>query len=749
MIHRHELAGCGPAPLGSYLKALGILRLVTEQVDPAARGAWRDQRFVLWTRLSREELLEFFLREYRPTPLVAPWGKGSGLMSATDLTITPIENSTAPRLAPLRAGIAAARAINAELGRADAAIRLVKEEAKRFKTKAEKDAVRDSEGYKVRVAAAEREFKRIKADVIPSCRRQWRGPELDWLEAAVVVTADSEAKFPALLGTGGNDGRLDMTYNVMQRISELFTVTTPDAQARLPAQLSISEALFGGAAADRQDVAVGQFLPGAAGGANSGHGPSGQATANPWDFVLALEGAVALRSAPVRRIGATDGSQASAPFAVGAVAAGYGSAGNADEGPRGEQWLPIWTSPATYGEVHGLFGEGRAQTGRAGARTAVEMARSATRLGVARGVAGFVRFGYIERNGQSNLAVNLGYFAVSDTPQSRLIDDLAPWAERLHRKANDKHATGRLQQVERRLANAIFGALQHPDEAFRWQGILLAAAEVEGLLLPGTSILAGPIPPLQTGWIDAANDGSAEFRLALALGTAGAGRGAGGRAIDPARNHMLPLEYGRLVTDGSGLTKTVRHSSRVVFMPASRPEDALIALVARRLLEAESGSGRAFTLCPAPGCGAQLGDIAALLAGRVDLARVVQLARAFAAVGQPHAKQLGSAGHAMPDDGWLAVRIAHLTDPRGTGLRIPADPAIARRLAAGDAAAAVEFAMRRLGGAGLRTKLRFATADPSAARLWAAALTFPLSPSSVRAAVARIFPGNLEVSHGH
>jgi hypothetical protein len=35
------LHGCTPEPLMSYLKALGILRLVAEQADPEARGAWR------------------------------------------------------------------------------------------------------------------------------------------------------------------------------------------------------------------------------------------------------------------------------------------------------------------------------------------------------------------------------------------------------------------------------------------------------------------------------------------------------------------------------------------------------------------------------------------------------------------------------------------------------------------------------------------------------------------------------------
>ncbi len=38
--HTVELTGCIPIPLSHYLKALGILRLVSEQVDTDAKGWW-------------------------------------------------------------------------------------------------------------------------------------------------------------------------------------------------------------------------------------------------------------------------------------------------------------------------------------------------------------------------------------------------------------------------------------------------------------------------------------------------------------------------------------------------------------------------------------------------------------------------------------------------------------------------------------------------------------------------------------
>ncbi|MGC9036201.1 MAG: type I-G CRISPR-associated protein Cas8g1/Csx17, partial [Verrucomicrobiia bacterium] len=72
------LNGCSPTPIAFYLKALGVLRLVSEQKDPTAKGCWQRDRFVLYTKLTEKELLDFFLYEYEPTPIVAPWNGGSG-----------------------------------------------------------------------------------------------------------------------------------------------------------------------------------------------------------------------------------------------------------------------------------------------------------------------------------------------------------------------------------------------------------------------------------------------------------------------------------------------------------------------------------------------------------------------------------------------------------------------------------------------------------------------------------------------
>lgn len=739
MIYRHDLHGCAPAPLAHYLKALGILRLVAEQADPEARGAWRDEHFVLWTRLDRAGLERFFLEEYRPTPLLSPWNKGSGLMSDSDPVVSSLEKSTAPRFADYRRGLADARAINTGLGEADAAVRRVKDEAKAIKDKRERDRVRGTPEYKQRLADADRRFKERKADLIPACRRTWRGAHLDWFESAVVLTADGEAKFPSLLGTGGNDGRLDMTNNAMQRLGELLDLGNPAGSPRPGTAEALGDAVWGDAAQSLVSAPIGQFMPGSAGGANSTNAPSGSPSVNRWDFLLALEGAVAFRANASRRLSTDSPALGSAPFAVFSHAAGYGSASIADEGGRGEQWMPLWSRPASHAELRQLLAEGRAQTGRVAARQPVDLVRAVTRLGVARGLSSFVRYGFIERNGQSNLAVSLGRVVVGDHPRARLVDDLAPWLDRLRRRARDKNAPARLQAVERRLSDAVFEALAHPDEPRRWQGVLLAAADVEVLLVPGSSSLAGPIPALRPEWIAATDDGTPEHRLAVALGTARAENRRSGRALDPVRGHFLPLdERGKLAVQGAGLSPRIAHDPRVVASAA--PEDALLGLVERRIVESERGAARRLPLVAAPGVGASLPDVATFIGGGVDSSFVLRLARAFAAVDLRGPLHLRAAQGAVPEDAWLVLRLAHLSGALADGRSVPVDPAIIRRLRSGDAAGALTLAVRRLRPAGFALPIVCGTADPTRARRWGAALAFPISPSAMKNVLKQLSP---------
>lgn len=805
-LHLHHLKGCAPVPLAGYLKSLGLLRIVHEQADDKVRGWWQDEHFCLLSALPREELENFFLRSYEPTPLLSPWNRGSGFFGEADPGLGPLESSTAPRFDRFRQGIRAARMLLDRMAHADAVVRAIKDRTKTNRAfqseeqrnllaqsevfqaqlgmlrnqrdtaspgskamedaklamgtlellvsaasappnKGEAAALKASAGYRALLAAADRHFKSLKSALLPDCQRVWRGPHAEWLSAAVVLDENGVPQWPSLLGTGGNDGNLDFTNNFMQRLGELLDVASPDG-APLPNSADLlRDSLWAQPSNGLACTAVGQFLPGSAGGANSSTGTLGNPLVNAWDFVLMMEGAIFFSARATRRLDPAESAGASAPFAIRSQTVGYASTG-AEKAQRGEQWMPIWPQPATASEVARLFGEAKLQLDRRTVTRPIDAARAISRLGVARGIRAFSRYGYLERNGQATLAVPLGQVEVRERPHAYLVDDLAGWLDRLHRSARDAHAPARLVHAEKRLADAVFAALTHDSTAERWQAVLLAAVAVEDIQAGGTAIETGLIPELSPEWIPATWDNTPAFRLALALGSAAAAYTREGTPIDPVRHHWLPLERGarRFKVSDRRLAKDVR-----VVAHGRDPLADCASVVDRRLTEAGMKGQRRLPLVAATGCAASLADVASFVEGATNPGKVLGLARAFMSVrwrswSGPGGTPSSRSGN-VPDEAWLALRLASLPWSLTKGHDIPAEPTMVRRLLAGDGNTAVSIALARLRSSGIRPPLQAGFADTDTALRWAAALVFPIDHGSAWSAATILDPGLKGASH--
>lgn len=766
MVHVHQLDSCAPTPLAHYLKALGILRLVAEQADADVRGWWEGDRFQLASTLSRNEVEDFFLHCYQPTPLVSPWNKGSGFFytKVQPPWLSSLEDSKSDRFKPFRDGIKAARASLNELLKADKAVRNIKAETTApDMARAEKDRVRDSDEYKKRLREAEKNFKNLKSDLIPNLRLNWRGTQRKWMDATMVLDNKGVAKYPALLGTGGNDGRFDFTNNFMRRLEEIFDLKTNDGGPQPVATYWVSGLLWGTPVPEYSSgKSVGQYLPGTAGGANNSNGPNGDSMVNPLDFVLMLEGTLAFSSHATCRFGSLDASRAASPFTVSACGAAYASASINDESARGEQWMPLWSQPSTFTEIQHLLGEGRAQLGTKTVHDPLDLARAISRLGTTRGISAFQRYSYIERNGQSNLAVPLGRFNVARQPSEQVacLDDLDFWLRRLRRAAREQNAPTRLYEVEKRLMEALFTTTEHPEQPEVWQRVLLRLTEVEEIMKHGSGFAAQPIPRLRPEWVTVANDGSAEFRLGLAFALQASDfLRKEERTTDTIRRHWLPLDseqQWRFATTDTGAAMRLDIQPDVVMHGRHGIDDA-VALIERRLTEASQRDNRYLPLKAAPHASASVADLVELLSGGIDMDRVLELARALMALDRKQwAKQSISIESPRtldwPDDAWLAIRLCMLSGPlktrSGSKIDIGADPTIVRRLGAGDGAAAIELSLRRLCSKGIRPVVRTGTVPPYIARLWAAALAFPITPQTTTQFLYRLDP-NKEYNHEH
>lgn len=734
-VHVHCLTGCSPVPLAHYLKGLGILRLVAEQKDTSARGWWQDEAFHLATSLDQDALERFFLEDYAPTPLISPWNKGSGFVfAANNPALVLIEASNCARLSVFCQVIAEAHLQVAELRAADALVRKVKDESKQKGMSAgERKRLRDSADYKSRLAAANRRFSVIKEGFIPKCRRQWRGLHHHWMDAAVVLTADNQARFPALLGSGGNDGKNDFTKQYMESLGAVIDLQSGAALSTARDRLAGSLFRQSVVGANIERLPVGQFIPVGAGGANMTNAPDSDSAGNPWDYIFLLEGTLMLLSSATRKLNVRSSSALSAPFATRSTAAGFGSASSHEGDARGEQWMPLWDHPATVAELHGLMAEGRAQLGCAQAIRPTDFVRSVARLGVARGVAEFQRFGYLERNGKSNLAVPLGRWQVASQPHQDSLDDLDHhgWMGSLRRATGGKHPPAGLVALFRQLEGALMAVCSAGQDASRWQSVLLCLAGCEQHMVQSGKFTAEqrllPIPPLSGGWIRAADDGSPEFRLAVALALQTACE----QVPDTVRRHWLPLDEGgrRFATDASGL----RRDPRVVGTGADAERD-MVALVQRRLIEGSRNSGSRLPLTGMVGHEASLADVMAFVAGDLVLRKLGGLARAFMALDRRHdlpkLTAPATAARIEIHPLYALFRLACLPWPlprAGGKVPIPCDPAIVNRLASGDLPAAGDIAIRRLRASGLVPVIRHVAGDAALARRLAASLALPIS----------------------
>lgn len=708
----HRLNGCAPTPLAHYLKALGVLRLVAEQLDPEARGWWEGERFLLASHKDECELLAFFLEGYSPTPMFNPWGARSGFY--------PGSSEKTSRLVLERIG------------------QTNSERFKQFRHALEvtKDAIIDVTGGP-KPSDADKE---ARTALVLALRNTLRDAPSTWLEAvvAIVDSSDKGVYQPALLGTGGSEGSGSYTAAFMKALSTCLLDRQWD-QALHPTLFGNSRATNG-----IWSESFGQFLPAGIG--------------SPWDLLLAFEGACVVRSSVVKRSEGQGDRWVSSPFFVAPVSSGFSSSARLDEFAlnkgkelpgRGEQWFPLWSSPATKEGVASLFSQGRALTGRRRVSDGLSMARAVARFGVSKGVAQFVRFGYLQRNNQAtHFAVPLGRFVVPDrgSPELVCLDDLDAWLPRLRRQARGRDAPHRLVQVERRLANSLFAVTQHPREASRWQAVLLCLADVEAVQIHGSGYRAGPIPRLRPEWVTAADDGSTEIRLACALALQGRGR----NSLDGVRRHWVSLDrsgFGYAKSGSGGQQRLAPKTDRV--MQGRDGVDDAIALVRRRLIEAARRGERCLPLVAARSAGAARADLARLAAGEVDLNRTLALARALMAIDSGRwASKPQPARHQpadeWPDDAWLAIRLAMLPEPLPNGASIGTDPAILRRLETGDAASAVTLALRRLRAAGIGATVRMANVPADTSRLWAAALAFPIAPSTAASFAKRLDPDSLK-----
>ena len=685
------LSGCQPEPLAGYLKALAVLRLVSAQKDSKARGHWSAAGFVLTTDLTTDDLCTYFLDEYQPTPIVSPWNGGSGFGPKDNTEgLNAITSSSSSRLASYQQVIESVRSL-ARMG--------------------------DGEGK-------DHYLTRLR-NILPEAA-------LPWLDAAVVIAEDG-ARFPILLGTGGNDGRLDFSNNFMQRLADALRLLPTKKRSVDPSPSWLRAALFGDGQVGLVDAAIGQFDPGGAGGSNSAPQGKGKSLVNPWDFVLMIEGSVVFAGAAVRR--RPDERQAvSVPFSFLATNAGYSSA--AIENGRGELWSPLWSEPATMASVQSLFSEGRITWNGRGARDGLEAVRAVATLQLDRRIDQFVRYSIAERFGLSNVAVPVGRIVVPEAERGDVLltATFDPWLNAI-RRLGEKGIPGSISTALRNVDAALVEQARSPlrnGRAMRLFEVLDRVAALERAIALSRNVRerVRPIRGLKAGrWrehLQGLLDDSAESRLAWSLAS---GRDAPSRTeatVPSLRVLLLPVAFERGIPRWS--------EGVMVDGIESAPVDDLLAQVAarRQWLSPSRREGHetvGVRLCNERGARASVADVAAFARGEIDRLALARFLRAFLVLdfnGESGLARTAASTGRTSLDALTAAVLAH-AGPSDAARPVP--PGLVAQLAA-NSDAAMQSLRRALRIAGAEPQLPDSTGGRG--KWLAAALLFNLGNAATR-----------------
>jgi CRISPR-associated protein Csx17 len=724
------LCGCSPTPLAHYLKALGVLRLLSEQLPLGAlrpRGAWIGETFVLHTTLDRAAVEHFFLHDYRPTPVLAPWNGGSGFylrekkLDERD-SVTGKKLKSGKRSEPTEATRALDRIEGAKASRFSALSKCIS---------LCRNALRE-----LGLDAAPKEES--KAALLTFLRSRLPEAFVNALDAGYVVLAQ-EAKPPPLLGTGFNDGNLDFSNNFLQRVVDLFDLTSGDPAPSSAALLAGS--LFAEPTCGLTDNAIGQFFPHAAGGANSTSGFDAKSLVNPWDFIFMLEGALLFGAAAVKRLETAGPGELAYPFSVRPSGFGYASAGETDAAARCELWAPLWERPASLAELRQVLGEGRAQLPSRAARDGFEFTRAVSSLGVDRGLSAFQRYSFAPRNGLAFFATPLDRVPVHRHARAtELLDDLDQnnWLDRVRRAGRDDRAPNRVASSVRQMEQAALALLRSSQQAVEEhaavEAMLLAVADTEAALarslrwtkekgLPPVSMLGS------LWWENLRHGKDAELDLAAGLAA----------LKQPLlRVHWEPLDLEKPLPAWD-------ENSREVIWRDTVLVETLLTVHQRRIVKADKDAS-----LPTPAYFVSPASIVCFLDGQTDDQHLARLARALSLVQLPpdadrNRNQVSDESYAVSCAKLPALfalpRLALAGKaPPDFDETMPRLTAILRRGASGDGTTATRLAVQRLRGSGFTPALReVPTTGPSVCRALAATL-FPLSQPALAALAEHLRP---------
>ncbi len=752
------LHGCAPIPLAHYLKALGVL-IVLARHSKTVRCDWKQHTFEIESEFTESALVEFFIRDYIPCPIVVPWSGSDFFDVEREAKCSTFDKQPT-----------SARVIGAFL--ATSAPRLAEYRA----TIQRVFEAMDSSGARTKksIEGSGTKQRQTKADFLRVLRSTLPESAVEWIDSAAIVEQRTPY-FNALLGGGGgSDGNSHFSDNYMQCLWMTLPEFGPQRRkpvmaiggAQFDSRSALEESLF-----DRQSrgtriagLSPVLFDSTRVGGPNQTTGFQADSGSNPWDFILMLEGSLLFAGAVGRKLDDNREPSARFPFLFDSSPVGLGASFFGESSGR-EMWLPLWTRPAGLGEVRALLGEGRIEKHGRMARRGTDAFVAVAQLGFDRGISAFQRIGFFKgRIGGDNYftAVDQGFIVPRRNESVDLLRDFDDSLDKLITAARGDRCPGSVRRRVVDLENSV-AVLATASERRRERllDVLVSLARMERALsrsFAWSKDHVRPLHGLRKQWIDNADDGSPEFRLAESVA---AMRAWFGKETLWFRQHLEPVDMGAS-KERSWIGWADTPGNDVVWHDGGLA-DTLNAILARRLVRTANSGARGWPdWSPRP---AALADITAFIENRTNDALLADLIwglslvdwesiigderrtakTALSEAALPEADVNGTSENdsvvvetasdsdqrAVPSSFYALLRLCFRRSS-GKEDAIPLVPAILQRAMNGDGKAASALAARRLRASGKAPLVKELPVGGDTARRTAAAILFPIGPRDLR-----------------
>jgi CRISPR-associated protein Csx17 len=518
--YTYRLMGVSDRPMGYYLAALGLTRITERHIDDKAQFYWQGTDFYINTKVPQSELVKQLLASYEAMVAFNPWHKPSGIK---------IDKETG------------------ELSYVGSIAQIANSDS--WRTKKIKELLpefwRLIDEFKVQGATFSYPEKVEKLAFIEQCLSRITNPHWrEWADAAVILmevtnkqgNVSIKAKYPALLGSGGNVGAVDIAENYYSAVGILFDPQTGEPAANAAA--CFTKAIFGTESSEvteSKEVKALHLFPSQdykldfALSKNNDYAPSGgssASTVNPALVLLASEGLSTFSGHASGGGGDTDTGKPLfgrdlAKYSL-AVATSGASTDLVSLDERKsfteEYFLPLWSKPRTYTVLKrnlfvSPFADGTLFTLTRQIADGTDFIQVLQEWAIDNKIAGkFARYSMLPRKGQSNFAVMLETVDVgAESQRLDLAADLEDYRRNLRgfAKSDDCPALvqGSIYHFDRIYSQFIQGKSSHSD-------LLMALGKLAPVRWP-KSLEYDWISPLLT------ESNCPEFRLALSIASCG------------------------------------------------------------------------------------------------------------------------------------------------------------------------------------------------------------------------------------